>query len=126
MPRNPLFQLPFPPANTIEVSSHEEELSVFDQRTLYLVNIFIVNTTRFLNRFSALCEEKLADVHRRILRLDATLTLLEVKLRSLDGVGEFEEHGGLKAASSNSPFPQNTLPTDSCLDPQSGFGEPSR
>ncbi|XP_077251715.1 uncharacterized protein LOC143890928 [Tasmannia lanceolata] len=123
MARNPLFQSPFPPTTAIEVSSREEELSVFDQRTLYLVNIFIVNTTRFLNRFSAICEEKLADVHR-ILRLDATLTLLEVKLRSIDGVGEFAEHGGLRAASSNSHMPQNTLPTDSSLDPQSGFGEP--
>lgn len=47
--------------------------------------MFVVHTTRFLNRFSALCEQKLAEVHRRMLRLDATLTLLEAKLKSVDG-----------------------------------------
>ncbi|KAJ4973417.1 hypothetical protein NE237_006591 [Protea cynaroides] len=60
----------------------EAALSVSDQRTLYLVNIFIVDTTCFLNSFSALCEAKLVDVHRRMLRLDSSLTLLEEQLRS--------------------------------------------
>ncbi|KAL3677954.1 hypothetical protein R1sor_020910 [Riccia sorocarpa] len=60
--------------------------SVFDQRTLFLVNTFIIHTVRLLNNFSVLCEDKLADVHRRILRADATLFLLEAKLRSVDGL----------------------------------------
>lgn len=66
-------------------------LSVSDQRTLYLVNIFIGNTARFLNSFSSLCEDKLSQLHRRLLHLDATLTLLEAKLegtcpyRDVDG-----------------------------------------
>ncbi|XP_010249390.1 PREDICTED: WASH complex subunit CCDC53-like [Nelumbo nucifera] len=69
----------------------EVALFVSDQRTLYLVNIFIVNMVRFLNRFSALCEEKLAHVHRRILQLDASLTLLEAQLTSIDW-NKIEEH----------------------------------
>ncbi|KAL2641400.1 hypothetical protein R1flu_008987 [Riccia fluitans] len=60
--------------------------TVFDQRTLFLVNTFIIHTVRLLNNFSVLCEDKLADVHRRILRADATLFLLEAKLRSVDGL----------------------------------------
>ncbi|XP_043703831.1 WASH complex subunit 3-like isoform X2 [Telopea speciosissima] len=71
----------------------EAVLSVSDQRTLYLqVNIFIVDTTRFLNHFYALCEEKFVDVHRRILRLDSSLTLLEEQLRSSYRVEETEGH----------------------------------
>ncbi|KAL4191854.1 hypothetical protein AMTRI_Chr06g169290 [Amborella trichopoda] len=79
-----------------EVSEEDNALSISDQRTLYLVNIFIVDTARFLNRFSALCEQKLADVHRRILRLDATLTLLEAKLRSIDGIEEIKDGSRVK------------------------------
>lgn len=62
----------------------ESWIPMSEKRTIYLVTVFIVHTTRFLNRFSALCEQKLAEVHRRMLRLDATLTLLEAKLKSVD------------------------------------------
>ncbi|RZC60437.1 hypothetical protein C5167_022202 [Papaver somniferum] len=72
------------------VEVEESIISASDQRTLYLVNIFIVQTARFLNRFSFLCEDKLSTVHRRILRLDASLTLLETQLRS---ISEEEEEG---------------------------------
>ncbi|OVA03072.1 WASH complex [Macleaya cordata] len=78
-----------------EEEEEEAIISKSDQRTLYLVNIFIVHTARFLNRFSFLCEEKLATVHRKILRLDASLALLEAQLRSIDGIQEehvTEEH----------------------------------
>ncbi|BBN01599.1 WASH complex subunit CCDC53 [Marchantia polymorpha subsp. ruderalis] len=61
-------------------------LSVANQRTLFLVNTFVIHTVRLLNNFSVICEDKLADVHRRILRADATLYLLEAKLRSVDGL----------------------------------------
>ncbi|XP_026377094.1 WASH complex subunit 3-like isoform X2 [Papaver somniferum] len=65
------------------VEVEESIISASDQRTLYLVNIFIVQTARFLNRFSFLCEDKLSTFHRRISRLDASLTLLETQLRSI-------------------------------------------
>ncbi|XP_042498096.1 WASH complex subunit 3-like isoform X2 [Macadamia integrifolia] len=74
------------------LQKEEAALFVSDQRTLYLVNIFIMDTTRFLNHFSALCEEKLVNVHRRMLRLDSSLTLLEEQLRSSYRVEETEGH----------------------------------
>ncbi|GLJ44545.1 hypothetical protein SUGI_0935350 [Cryptomeria japonica] len=78
-----------------------------DKRTIYLVNVFVVHTVRFLNRFSALCEQKLAEVHRRILRLDATLTLLEAKLKSVDGLEEVGQtssfHASPELSSSENP-----------------------
>lgn len=72
--------------NTTTGTDEEDEswIPMSEKRTIYLVTVFIVHTTRFLNRFSALCEQKLAEVHRRMLRLDATLTLLEAKLKSVD------------------------------------------
>ncbi|XXG49430.1 hypothetical protein AAC387_Pa02g3619 [Persea americana] len=101
------------PTTTISDAFTQEEeapLSVSDRRTFYLVNIFIADTARFLNRFSAICEEKLSDVHRRILRLDATLMLLEAKLKSVDGVSELEEHPGFDIVRSlDQAMPQNSL-----------------
>eukprot|EP00268_Persea_americana_P053471 TRINITY_DN6051_c0_g1_i5.p1 TRINITY_DN6051_c0_g1~~TRINITY_DN6051_c0_g1_i5.p1 ORF type:complete len:182 (-),score=34.94 TRINITY_DN6051_c0_g1_i5:1623-2168(-) len=101
------------PTTTISDAFTQEEeapLSVSDRRTFYLVNIFIADTARFLNRFSAICEEKLSDVHRRILRLDATLMLLEAKLKSVDGVSELEEHPGFDIVRSlDQAMPRNSL-----------------
>eukprot|EP00850_Spirogloea_muscicola_P020524 SM000219S06669 [mRNA] locus=s219:55462:57431:+ [translate_table: standard] len=63
------------------------ETPVADQKTLVLVNTFIVNTVQLLNSFSGICEDNLAKISRRIQRLDVQLLLLEAKLRSLDGQG---------------------------------------
>lgn len=69
-------------------------VSTVDQRPLFLVNVYIIHTVRFLNKFSAVCEQKLAEVHRRILRIDATLTLLEAKLNSIDCLDKVRESSG--------------------------------
>eukprot|EP00262_Sarcandra_glabra_P008121 TRINITY_DN21345_c0_g1_i1.p1 TRINITY_DN21345_c0_g1~~TRINITY_DN21345_c0_g1_i1.p1 ORF type:complete len:217 (+),score=42.39 TRINITY_DN21345_c0_g1_i1:122-772(+) len=126
---------PLPPTPRFTNPREEEEkekekedaaaLSVSDQRTLYLVNIFIANTARFLNRFSAICEDKLAHVHRRILRLAATLLLLEAKLRSIDDVGEFEKCGDLEAVTSlDQSTVQSPLSLESSPNPPCGSGDP--
>uniref|UniRef100_A0A0D6R5M6 WASH complex subunit 3 n=1 Tax=Araucaria cunninghamii TaxID=56994 RepID=A0A0D6R5M6_ARACU len=49
---------------TMEAEEEDEtSIPMSDKRTIYLVNVFMVHTARFLNRFSALCEQKLAQVH---------------------------------------------------------------
>ena len=61
------------------------------KNTVMLVNTFVVNTTQFLNHFSALAEEKLASVSRDVSRLEKVLLLLETKLYRPDaqtGQGE--------------------------------------
>ncbi|KAG6467131.1 WASH complex subunit 3-like isoform X1 [Zingiber officinale] len=98
--RNALPEAP-PPAAKEEDEEHAE-LSISDQRTLYLVNIFIGNTARFLNSFASLCQDKLAQVHRRILKLDANLTLLEAQLQSRGHIHEFDNKSNLEASSSTS------------------------
>ncbi|KAH9329054.1 hypothetical protein KI387_001162, partial [Taxus chinensis] len=85
------------------------------------VNIFTVHTMRFLNRFSALCEQKLAEVHRRILRLDATLTLLEAKLKSVDGLEEVAApssfHASPELPSSENPANETVESSSECVQP---------
>eukprot|EP00243_Klebsormidium_subtile_P006003 TRINITY_DN2498_c0_g1_i4.p1 TRINITY_DN2498_c0_g1~~TRINITY_DN2498_c0_g1_i4.p1 ORF type:complete len:188 (+),score=27.43 TRINITY_DN2498_c0_g1_i4:78-641(+) len=73
-----------------------------DQKTLVLVNTFVVHTTQLLNRFAALCENKLADINGRIHRIDAALALLETKLRSA------EQQLGVRAAPTNEREPAGT------------------
>eukprot|EP00268_Persea_americana_P053468 TRINITY_DN6051_c0_g1_i2.p1 TRINITY_DN6051_c0_g1~~TRINITY_DN6051_c0_g1_i2.p1 ORF type:complete len:108 (-),score=23.21 TRINITY_DN6051_c0_g1_i2:828-1151(-) len=70
------------PTTTISDAFTQEEeapLSVSDRRTFYLVNIFIADTARFLNRFSAICEEKLSDVHSSSVNIQHDATLAVVK-----------------------------------------------
>jgi WASH complex subunit CCDC53 len=43
--------------------------SVPYRKTLTFVNTFIIHTTHFLNRFAALCEEKLMEVSNELERL---------------------------------------------------------
>uniref|UniRef100_A0A0D6R2F2 WASH complex subunit 3 n=1 Tax=Araucaria cunninghamii TaxID=56994 RepID=A0A0D6R2F2_ARACU len=93
---------------TMEAEEEDEtSIPMSDKRTIYLVNVFMVHTARFLNRFSALCEQKLAQVHGRILRLDATLTLLEAKLKSVDGL---EEVGVPSSLHVSPEFPSSANP----------------
>eukprot|EP01098_Paradermamoeba_levis_P007225 TRINITY_DN2990_c0_g1_i1.p1 TRINITY_DN2990_c0_g1~~TRINITY_DN2990_c0_g1_i1.p1 ORF type:complete len:199 (-),score=41.93 TRINITY_DN2990_c0_g1_i1:243-839(-) len=60
--------------------------SVPNERTIFFVNNFIINTVQFLNKFSNLCEKKLNDVSKHIRRLEITLSILEAKLSSIPGL----------------------------------------
>ncbi|XP_077566249.1 WASH complex subunit 3 isoform X2 [Stigmatopora nigra] len=50
------------------------------------LNQFIVHTVRFLNNFSTVCEEKLANISLRIQQIETTLCILEAKLSSIPGL----------------------------------------
>lgn len=52
-----------------------------------LVNSFVVTTTEFLNKFSSLCEAKLAAVGAQMQRVEIVLALLEAKLDSIQWMG---------------------------------------
>jgi len=60
------------------------------QKTLVLINNFTVNTVKFLNHFSVVCEEKLSETAMKINALESSLSILEVKLNSIDGLQEVE------------------------------------
>lgn len=56
------------------------------RKTINHVNQFVITSTQFLNRFSCLCEQKLANLSRHIQRLEVTLNILEAKLNSIPGL----------------------------------------
>uniref|UniRef100_A0A6V7QUS3 WASH complex subunit CCDC53 n=1 Tax=Ananas comosus var. bracteatus TaxID=296719 RepID=A0A6V7QUS3_ANACO len=125
----PLFRSPPSSSSAAEMAADEQEaeaLSVSDQRNLYLVNIFVGNTARFLNSFASLCQHKLAHLHSRIVRLDASLTLLESKLKRTYPCQDVEETGGLEATTLSSHHTrQNVQSPERTFGPASGPGESS-
>jgi WASH complex subunit CCDC53 len=62
------------------------------RKTLTFVNTFIIHTVHFLNRFAALCEEKLMEVSTQVEQLEITMNLLEAKLQSIPEAA-FESSG---------------------------------
>lgn len=79
------------PADDEELPNLEPALSNIQpiplKKTLMLVNNFIINTTEFMNKFTVLCERKLAKVSQKTTNLEIMLQLLEVKLGSIDWLG---------------------------------------
>ncbi|XP_069020896.1 WASH complex subunit 3 [Embiotoca jacksoni] len=60
--------------------------AIQQRRIVAYLNQFIVHTVRFLNRFSTVCEEKLANISLRIQQIETTLCILEAKLSSIPGL----------------------------------------
>lgn len=58
------------------------------KRTLAFLNHFITHSVRFLNRFSCVCEEKLAELSNKIQRIEIMMSILEAKLASIPGLEE--------------------------------------
>ncbi|KAK3241919.1 hypothetical protein CYMTET_48352 [Cymbomonas tetramitiformis] len=88
-----------------ELKFEESLAPVPDQKTLVLVNTFIIQTAGLLNRFSALCERKLEAVNRNIQRVDVQLSLLEAKLNSVDGLAQ------VRATASSGAAPDASTPS---------------
>ena len=55
-------------------------------KTIVLINNFVVNTTRFINHFSELCEDKISNVSSKVTELEILVSTLEVKLNSIPGL----------------------------------------
>ncbi|XP_062931839.1 WASH complex subunit 3 isoform X1 [Cynocephalus volans] len=62
--------------------------AIQQKRTVAFLNQFVVHTVQFLNRFSAVCEEKLADLSLRIQQIETTLNILDAKLSSIPGLDD--------------------------------------
>ena len=60
------------------------------KKTLMLVNSFVVQTTRFLNHFSSLAEEKLQGVHHNISRVEESLLMLESRLARMPELADIK------------------------------------
>ncbi|XP_004589662.2 WASH complex subunit 3 isoform X4 [Ochotona princeps] len=62
--------------------------AIQQKRTVAFLNQFVVHTVQFLNRFSTVCEEKLATLSLRIQQIETTLNILDAKLSSIPGLDE--------------------------------------
>lgn len=79
--------------------------AIQQRRIVACLNQFVVHTVRFLNRFSTVCEEKLADISLRIQQIETTLCILEAKLSSIPGLDDVTIDGLSQrpAAQTNGP-----------------------
>ncbi|KAM5335321.1 WASH complex subunit 3 isoform 2-T2 [Glossophaga mutica] len=62
--------------------------AIQQKRTVAFLNQFVVHTIQFLNRFSTVCEEKLANLSLRIQQIETTLNILDAKLSSIPGLDD--------------------------------------
>ncbi|MBZ3886203.1 Nucleoporin Nup37 [Sciurus carolinensis] len=67
---------------------HTQVPAIQQKRTVAFLNQFVVHTVQFLNRFSTVCEEKLADLSLRIQQIETTLNILDAKLSSIPGLDD--------------------------------------
>ncbi|KAI1888130.1 hypothetical protein AGOR_G00181870 [Albula goreensis] len=77
--------------------------AIQQRRIVAFLNQFIVHTVRFLNRFSTVCEEKLASISLRIQQIETTLSILEAKLSSIPGLEDVRVEGVGQTVESNGP-----------------------
>lgn len=82
------------------------------KRIVAFLNQFIVHTVRFLNRFSTVCEEKLAAISLRIQQIETTLSILETKLSSIPGLEDVTVDGvdQRPSAVTNGPAVGSSIP----------------
>ncbi len=56
------------------------------QKTLLLVNNFVVSSISFLNSFSESCEKKISTISSKVTELEILLAVLEAKLNSISNI----------------------------------------
>ncbi|XP_041833789.1 WASH complex subunit 3 [Melanotaenia boesemani] len=88
--------------------------AIQQRRVVAYLNQFVVHTVRFLNRFSTVCEEKLANISLRIQQIETTLCILEAKLSSIPGLEDVTVDGlsQQQTAQTNGPITTSQSQTD--------------
>ncbi|KAF1372236.1 hypothetical protein PFLUV_G00263090 [Perca fluviatilis] len=88
--------------------------AIQQRRVVAYLNQFVVHTVRFLNRFSTVCEEKLANISLRIQQIETTLCILEAKLSSIPGLEDVTIDGlsQRQPAQANGPTTASQNQTD--------------
>ncbi|XP_019620936.1 PREDICTED: WASH complex subunit CCDC53-like isoform X1 [Branchiostoma belcheri] len=94
--------------------------AIHQKRMLAFINHFITHTARFLNRFSCVCEEKLANINLRIQRIETTMNILEAKIASIPGLENITGDSAppSTAGTAGTAVPTGTAPADSTASAQ--------
>ena len=66
---------------TVDLSTITPAIPI--RKTVMILNTFIISTTNFLNKFSILCDDKLAKIGKDLSKLEISLVLLETKINSI-------------------------------------------
>lgn len=53
------------------------------KRIVAFINHFVINTVEFLNKFAVNCETKFIDFESKLHKVEASLAILEAKVREL-------------------------------------------
>ncbi|XP_029019249.1 WASH complex subunit 3 [Betta splendens] len=97
--------------------------AIQERKIVAYLNQFVVHTVQFLNRFSTVCEEKLAGISLRIQQIETTLCILEAKLSSIPGLEDvtIDRLSQQQPTQTNGPTPasqsQADAPTAAMLPP---------
>ena len=62
--------------------------AIQQKRMVAFLKQFVVHAVEFLNLFSTVCEEKLADLSLHIQQIETTLNILDAKLSSIPGLDD--------------------------------------
>ena len=87
------------------------------RKVLVMINQFVVTTTRFLNRFANLCDDKLSAVSSDISKLQTTMSILEAKLSSVPGLDAAASAADTSAIPDVAPEQQPVAATTSTTNP---------
>jgi hypothetical protein len=69
----------------------QDTRSIPFRQTLDLVSAFVISTTEMMNKFASNCEDKLNQVGEDLGKLENTLTILEAKLNSIQGLEQTQK-----------------------------------
>ncbi|XP_047431179.1 WASH complex subunit 3 [Mugil cephalus] len=94
--------------------------AIQQRRIIAYLNQFVAHTVRFLNRFSTVCEEKLATISLRIQQIETTLCILEAKLSSIPGLEDVTVDGLSQQATTQTNGPVSSTSQSQTGGPAAG------
>lgn len=80
------------------------------QKTLLLVNNFVVSSISFLNSFAESCEKKISTVSSKVTELEILLAVLEAKLNSISNIDNISSNNETNIPESIPNVPNNKPP----------------
>jgi Subunit CCDC53 of WASH complex len=94
---------------------YTESPPVHYEKTVSMVNTFVISTVQFVNKFALLAEEKLDEVTKRVQSIEISLAILEAKLSSIHGLEDITapgENGAAATQTQQQPLAGEDLPGD--------------
>ncbi|BFZ09178.1 hypothetical protein BsWGS_12217 [Bradybaena similaris] len=95
--------------------------AINQKRTIAFINHFVTHTSRFLNHFANVCEDKLEKLNERLQQLEISLSILEAKLSSIPGLESVTAPSTSSTAVMSDAVPTSNLPTSAATPATQGL-----